>query len=79
MKIRCLNCNAIIESLSVHDLKKCKCGACFIDGGDKYTRVGGNLEAIVFVKEDGTEKPLSSMKIHQNKIKVNKVNYEKTL
>ena len=35
MKIRCLKCNDIIESKHVHDLKKCKCGACFIDGGDK--------------------------------------------
>ena len=67
MKIKCLKCNDIIESLSVHDLKECKCGACFIDGGDKYTRVGGNFEEIVFVNEDGSEKPLSSKKFHQNK------------
>ena len=26
MKIKCLKCNDIIESLSVHDYKKCKCG-----------------------------------------------------
>ena len=32
MKIKCLKCNDIIESLSVHDYKKCKCGACSIDG-----------------------------------------------
>ena len=38
MKIRCLKCNDIIESLSVHDYKKCKCGACSIDGGNEYTR-----------------------------------------
>lgn len=56
MKIRCLNCNDIIESTSVHDLKECKCGACFIDGGDKYVRIGGNPEDISFVYEDGTEK-----------------------
>ena len=43
MKIRCLNCNDIIESTSVHDLKECKCGACFIDGGDKYVRIAFTL------------------------------------
>lgn len=32
MKIKCLKCNDIIESLSVHDFKYCKCGACSIDG-----------------------------------------------
>ena len=37
MKIRCLKCNDIIESKHVHDCKYCKCGACFIDGGDEYT------------------------------------------
>ena len=42
MKIKCLKCNDIIESLSEHDFKKCKCGACFIDGGNQYTRIGGN-------------------------------------
>lgn len=35
MKIRCLKCNDIIESLNVHDYKTCKCGACLIDGGNE--------------------------------------------
>jgi len=55
MKIRCLKCNDIIESKHAHDFKKCNCGACFIDGGDEYTRIGGNLDNIVIVKDDGTE------------------------
>ncbi len=55
MKIKCLKCNDIIESKHEHDFKKCSCGACFIDGGDKYTRIGGNLDDIVIVKDDGTE------------------------
>ena len=49
MKIRCLKCNDIIESLSVHDKKVCKCGACFIDGGNEYTRVGGDFKYIHWV------------------------------
>ncbi len=62
MKIRCLKCNDIIESKHVHDLQKCKCGACFIDGGDKYTRVGGDFKYIHWVYEDGSEKELLNNK-----------------
>ena len=62
MKIRCLKCNDIIESLSVHDYKKCKCGACFIDGGNQYTRIGGNPESIVIIKGNGTEEKLNANK-----------------
>lgn len=46
MKIKCLKCNDIIESLSVHDFKYCKCGACSIDGGNEYTRIGGDFDYI---------------------------------
>ena len=46
MKIKCLKCNDIIESLSVHDFKYCKCGACSIDGGNQYTRVGGDASCV---------------------------------
>ena len=55
MKIKCLKCNDIIESLSVHDFKYCKCGACSIDGGNQYTRIGGDPEYISWVYEDGRE------------------------
>lgn len=58
MEIKCLKCKDIIKSLSSHDFTKCKCGACFIDGGDEYTRIGGNHENIVIIKEDGTEERL---------------------
>ena len=54
MKIKCLKCNDIIESLSEHDFKKCKCGACFIDGG--------NPNDIVIIKDDGTEEKLNTNK-----------------
>ena len=47
MKIICLKCNDIIESLSVHDYKKCKCGACSIDGGNEYTRISGDFKYFI--------------------------------
>ena len=44
MKIRCLKFNDIIESKSIHDCKRCKCGECSTDGGDVYHIIGGNFE-----------------------------------
>jgi hypothetical protein len=35
-KIQCKYCNDIIESKSVHDFKKCKCGKVSVDGGLEY-------------------------------------------
>lgn len=57
MKIRCLKCNDLVESKYVHNLKRCKCEACFIYGGDKYTRIGVDLKYINLVHEDGIEVP----------------------
>ncbi len=65
MKIRCLKCNEIIESKDEHDFRKCKCSACFIDGGNKYTRIGGKLEDIMLVKEDGTEEQMTLEKFRE--------------
>lgn len=39
-KVRCTKCNDIIESRHSHDLRTCKCGAIFIDGGTDYQRYG---------------------------------------
>lgn len=63
MKIRCLKCNDIIKSEHAHDFQKCKCGACFIDGGNERTRLGGNLEDIAVINDDGTEEKLSLEKL----------------
>lgn len=52
MKIKCLKCNDIIESKHIHDLKKCKCGACFIDSGAEYTRIGEDFKYINFISEN---------------------------
>ena len=58
MIIRCLKCNDIIESKDLHDCVSCKCGACSIDGGTQYTRIGGDLKYINCINKDGTEEPL---------------------
>lgn len=59
MKIKCLKCNDIIESLSVHDFKYCRCGACSIDGGNEYTRISGDSEYISWVYQDGHEEKIN--------------------
>ena len=66
MKIRCLKCNDIIESMSLHDCRDCKCGACHIDGGTHYTRIGGNPKYINVIYEDGTEKNLEEKNNEKN-------------
>lgn len=43
-RIKCLKCGDIIESAHRHDWVQCSCGACFVDGGHDYMRVGGNFE-----------------------------------
>lgn len=57
-KIRCRNCDEIIESVSVHDFKFCKCGAVAVDGGHEYLRRCGSLENFEELSEyesDATE------------------------
>lgn len=40
MKYKTFCCYDIIESKYRHDFVACKCGKCYVDGGDVYTRVG---------------------------------------
>uniref|UniRef100_A0A6M3XZN9 DUF7695 domain-containing protein n=1 Tax=viral metagenome TaxID=1070528 RepID=A0A6M3XZN9_9ZZZZ len=40
IKIRCLVCGDIIQSMHRHDFVPCSCGAIFVDGGNDYTRIG---------------------------------------
>ncbi len=58
-KIQCRNCKDIIQSLSRHDFNVCSCftnsennTGIFIDGGDDYMRVGGDLKNIIFIDDD---------------------------
>lgn len=39
-RIRCKKCGDVIQSLSRHDFRECKCGSVFMDGGGDYTRYG---------------------------------------
>lgn len=43
-RIRCKICGEIIESHTVHDFKRCSCGAVAVDGGKDYLRRCGNRE-----------------------------------
>ena len=54
-KIKCKICGDIIESTFRHDFKECKCGACFVDGGNDYFRCGGKASDIIVIRDDGTE------------------------
>ena len=51
-KYRCPKCGDIIQSKYRHDFQKCKCGACFVDGGDDYTRLGGQDDAMPELVKD---------------------------
>lgn len=44
-RIKCLHCGDIITSESVHDIKRCKCGKCAVDGGTYYLRRVGDLDS----------------------------------
>jgi len=37
-RIKCNRCGQIIESVSRHDFKTCKCGSVSVDGGKDYLR-----------------------------------------
>lgn len=45
-RIKCKKCGDILQSKYRHDFQMCKCGSCYIDGGDDYCRVGGKKENI---------------------------------
>lgn len=57
-KIQCLNCKDIIESKRRHEWVACSCFSntedctgIYIDGGNDYCRVGGNINNIKFIEE----------------------------
>lgn len=51
--IKCLNCQETVVSHHVHDYKHCKCGLTAVDGGNQYTRYGGeNFEKITIYADD---------------------------
>ena len=59
MKIKCLICEDIIESKTVHDLVSRKCESCYIDGGSYYSHIGAkDFNKVVEIKDDGSESKL---------------------
>ena len=59
MKIKCLICEDIIESKTVHDLVSCKCESCYIDGGSYYSHIGAkDFNKVVEIKDNGSESKL---------------------
>lgn len=43
-KIKCKKCGEIIESKTINDFRKCKCGAVAVDGGKTYLKRIGKDE-----------------------------------
>ena len=41
MGLQCMECKDVIYSVYRHDMRYCKCGQAFVDGGRDYTRSGG--------------------------------------
>ena len=53
--IRCIKCDAVIESKHVHDFVMCPCKSVFTDGGLEYIRRGGDphlIEDLSLYEED---------------------------
>ena len=63
--LKCLKCGDVIESKSVHDWVQCSCGACFVDGGKEYCRIGGNMEDIeVLIEYEDVPSCIFEVKTH---------------
>lgn len=52
MKIKCINCNDIIEGDKKGTYIQCKCGKCAIDETEYYCRIIANREDFEEVKEE---------------------------
>jgi len=50
-RIKCLKCGKILESKFRHDFQECECGN-FVDGGNDYCRIGGDLEFIKILNDE---------------------------
>lgn len=46
-QIKCKKCDTVIYSAHRHDMKYCKCGAVYVDGGMVYLKRGGQLDQII--------------------------------
>lgn len=68
-RIRCKKCGDILQSKHRHDFQMCKCGSCYIDGGDDYCRVGGEKEDIEWIDRNEGKKIIKNNKYIWNIIK----------
>ena len=60
-RIRCRKCGDILQSKYRHDFKMCRCGSCYIEGGDDYCRVGGDKKDIEWIdRKENKRKQLRS-------------------
>jgi hypothetical protein len=48
---KCLKCNDVVESVSLHDFRFCKCESIFVDGGRHYIRRGGDPTVMLDLTE----------------------------
>jgi hypothetical protein len=66
-QIKCKTCGDIIYSATRHDFKKCKCGNCFVDGGNSYFRAGAkDISTIetqyIYMEEEDVNKCIQAVK-----------------
>jgi hypothetical protein len=55
-RAKCKLCGDVIESLHVHDFKRCKCGEIHIDGGLEYKKCGARDWAnLLYLDDDDNE------------------------
>ena len=56
-KIKCLNCDMILESVHTHDFHSCDCeNRAYIDGGNDYMRFGCmDITKVLFWDEEKNE------------------------
>lgn len=55
-KVKCLQCNTILESKFRHDFQICGCeNSTFVDGGNDYCRIGGVDLAKIEVIDGGAD------------------------
>ena len=54
-QVMCRKCLSVIQSIDVHDMLWCECGAIAIDGGDSYTRCMGEPDDFIWDFDNGEE------------------------
>ena len=45
-KVKCFECNYVVQSKSLYDWNRCKCGDWYLIGGTVRPEMGGNLDKV---------------------------------